>query len=284
MKLHEFVHDINHTLPLPRRVRWMLLRYVRKHSNIPSQLNNVRINQLLFMDLDMNEPVDELIYFNVMDHEIIKEISRYVRKDDTVIDIGANIGYFSLLMAHQVGPNGIVHSFEPIPVIAERLVNYAYKNKYDKIIKIHNLAISDACGNTQFYLTPGHLGHSSLAPETERTLSSIEVRITTLDELYTGNEIGRPTFIKIDIEGAELFALKGGEKLIQDCRPVIVSEIGRYQKISFHYPTSDIWKWADAHDYSFTFLHPYLGYQQVALKNADTLPDGNVLLKPRELT
>lgn len=281
MKLYNLIHRINLTLPLPRRVRWMLLRFSRKYSDIPSQFTDVRINQGLLMDLDMNQPVDELIYFNVMDHEIIKEISRYVQQDDTVLDIGANVGYFSLLMARKVIPNGTVHSFEPIPAIAERLANHAHRNKYEKIIKIHCLAISDSSGDKIFYITPRHLGHSSLAPETEGPQISIEVKASTLDELYIGNEIGRPTFIKIDIEGAELFALKGAEKLIQDCRPVIVSEIGCYQKISFNYNTADIWKWADAHDYLFTFLHPYLGYQRVTLENADTLPDGNVLLKPR---
>jgi FkbM family methyltransferase len=282
---HYWVHRINYAVPLPRG-RWLLQRIARNFGELPIQITDVRIDHGLLIDLDLRQWVDMCVYFNLMDPEIKRAIDDFVHAGDITLDIGANIGYYSLLMAHRVGAKGQVHSFEPNPAVCERLRNHATNNQLDRVIDVHNKAVADEEGVLNLYTYEGNAGLSSIAPYPGRAFTSVETQVQTLDALFQSGSIGIPSFIKIDVEGAELLVLKGAESLVQTARPVIVAEIGHYQAELFGYSANDIWKWANERDYEYLFMDPLKGYRLAASQSdVRLLPGeehGNVLLRPKQ--
>jgi|SRR5579859_3052279 len=140
-------------------------------------------------------------------------ISNSVQADTVFYDVGANAGFYSLLAAHLV-QNGSVFAFEPSPR------NLAYLREHLRLNKIANTeiiaaAITDQEGASSFTLeTTGLMGHLS-------SDGDISVSTTTLDFLLERGKILPPHYIKMDIEGAELAALRGAQKCIQTYRPQI---------------------------------------------------------------
>lgn len=280
MKLYNLVHRFNYRFPLPRG-RWRLMRLAEKYSPLPPQVNNVSVGHGLRMDLDPRVYPEKVIYFNVKEPEVTQSIFRFVNEGDTVIDVGANIGYFSMLLGLRVGKQGRVHAFEPNPALHERLFSHAVRNNLQDVIVIHPLAIADVPGSTDLYLYGRNHGASSIHVYPGRPHTSVKVKVETLDGLLARGEIELPTFIKIDVEGAELLVLRGGGKLIGQARPVIVAEVSEHQRDVFGYSAQAIWTWAADHDYAFGFLHWSKGYTSVSREAAASLPKGNVLLKPK---
>ena len=115
----------------------------------------------------------------------------------TVLDIGANCGYFSLIAADAVGPRGHVTAFEPQPRLADWLRQSFLVNGF-RNAEVRGEAISDAAGTVPLYVVDGLIGSTSLfAPEGYQT-HTVEVPTITLDSLGLS-----PDLIKIDAEGAE---------------------------------------------------------------------------------
>ena len=126
---------------------------------------------------------------------------RLLRPGDVVYDVGANIGYTSMLFSYAVAPNGWVKAFEPAPRAFRFLFHEA---KGDSRIQCVNIALSDAAGSLAFYETE-NLATSSLGPVPG--VDPIQVPVHTLDRIAEGGL--RPTFVKIDVEGHEPAVFRG---------------------------------------------------------------------------
>jgi len=129
------------------------------------------------------------------------------------LDVGANIGYYSLVAAQLVGPAGAVHAFEPSSGIRAKLEDNLRLNGLTNV-QVHGEAVSDRRGEVTFYESSWELnqGISSLLPGDSRSIVTT-VTSTTLDDL-TAQLGGRAIdLIKMDIEGAEPFAIQGGQRL-----------------------------------------------------------------------
>ena len=134
-----------------------------------------------------------------------------VNKGDIVIDIGANIGYYTLMFAKLVGDTGKIYSFEPDPrnfLILEKNIQI---NGYNNII-LEKKAVSNKLGKATLYVNENSAGSSMHKPN--NVVDQIYVDLITLDNYFEVNAI-TPDFIKIDIEGYELNALKGMESILQ---------------------------------------------------------------------
>lgn len=145
--------------------------------------------------------------------EMFKKV---VKKGDTVVDLGANIGYFSLLAARLVGSEGKVYAFEPEPMNYELLLKNIELNGYDNIVPVPK-AVSNVSGTIRFFLhskdTGAHTIYQPLHGEREFK-ESIEVQAVTLDEFFKGKE--HPIdVIKVDVEGAEVAVLLGMDRIIR---------------------------------------------------------------------
>jgi FkbM family methyltransferase len=135
-------------------------------------------------------------------------------------DVGANVGYFSLLASRLVGQEGAVYAFEPFPPNVEKIKELVRRNRAWNI-KICSLALWKMTGTQKL-----HFGRNSATPSlVARTNAQIlEVRTTTLDEVTKKHD--KPTLIKIDVEGAELGVLNGGGGLLaSNSAPTLIIEV-----------------------------------------------------------
>ncbi|HLA63333.1 MAG TPA: FkbM family methyltransferase [Rhodothermales bacterium] len=139
-----------------------------------------------------------------------------LRPGAVVADVGANVGYYTRLAAHLVGPTGAVHAFEPTPH-AYRLLEL---NAADlPCVQAHRLALSDHDGETTIYVrASGDL--SSLAGGDGA--EAVPVRVARLDTALAGVE--RLDFLKVDVEGFEPEVLRGAQRAMEVHRPVVTFE------------------------------------------------------------
>jgi len=149
-------------------------------------------------------------------------VKKLLRQGDVVVDVGANIGYFSLLFSQCVGSKGHVYSYEPVPQLASALQKNAELNKF-KQITLSKLALSDHDGKAQFYVGPvDNSGLSSLRRPRNSSIV-LDVDLARFDEIFSHAE--DVALIKIDVEGAELAVLRGMEGYLRNKRPNILVEI-----------------------------------------------------------
>ena len=156
---------------------------------------------------------------NNFDRFEIECLKQLIKEGDTVVDLGANIGYYTLILAQLVGKSGHVYSFEPDPSNFEILSKNVKENKHDNVTLVQK-AISDKNGKVELYVSKRNLAsHRIFDAEDKR--KSIEVDVTTLDEYFQKSK-KLVKFIKMDVEGAEGAAISGASKIIQDSKNLVI--------------------------------------------------------------
>ena len=158
------------------------------------------------------EPADliqSMIYhFGVWEPAISAVVKRLLAPGDVVADVGANIGYASLLASKIVGPNGGVVAIEAEPATHQKLRENLQANPSAMNVRTLNVAVSDAPGSlTLFTGNESNIGAASVIASSNRR-ESITVDAFPLDQLLTDDERMRLRLIKIDIEGAEPAVLR----------------------------------------------------------------------------
>jgi FkbM family methyltransferase len=142
---------------------------------------------------------------------------RLLRPGMFVVDLGASLGYYTLLAAKKVGNNGRVYAFEPQPWNCEVIRKSIHANAYEGIVIIIQKAVADKQGLVTLHFAEPGSGEASLYWRSMpgRGQQSIAVEATTLDEFF--EKEGSPPIhvMKMDIEGAEKAALEGAKALIQ---------------------------------------------------------------------
>jgi len=143
----------------------------------------------------------------------------HLREGMTVMDVGANLGLYSLLISRAIGPSGKVYAFEPVPEIFARLKEHIALNNATNVIPVP-IALSDEKGKAKMSVRGGE---SSLF----RHLSNefVEVQVERLDDFVEREKIERVDAIKLDVEGAELKVIRGADKTIRRDKPILMVEI-----------------------------------------------------------
>jgi FkbM family methyltransferase len=148
--------------------------------------------------------------FEPYETAIFKEM---VKPGMTIVDIGAHIGYYTLLAAKQAGPHGKVYAFEPEPKNFALLSKNITANNANTI-KTFNTALSDQSGTRELFIEKYNKGHHSFAKNVN-TVETIRVTTTTLDETMKNNGSPEINILKIDVEGAEPIVLRGMRETIK---------------------------------------------------------------------
>lgn len=146
---------------------------------------------------------------------------------DTVYDVGAHVGYFSLLFGKLVGPRGIVIAIEPSPAVLDRLEHNIRRNirRIHARVDVKPLAASNQLGHARFFLGGStSTGRLARLPADAPGESIVEVPTVTLDSLVTGG-LPPPNVIKIDVEYYEARVIEGSLCTIKKYRPVVLCEI-----------------------------------------------------------
>jgi FkbM family methyltransferase len=140
-------------------------------------------------------------------------------------DIGANVGFFSVIAARMVGPTGTVVAFEPLPANVVGLRANAARNGMDQV-RVIAAAVGDRAATVALQVTSDPT-HARLREVRERddAIDELEVPMVTVDELVDAGVIPPPTVIKLDVEGAEVAALRGMTGTLRRHRPTVVCEL-----------------------------------------------------------
>jgi FkbM family methyltransferase len=158
--------------------------------------------------------------------DLIRVLEQHLRPGDTCMDLGAHVGYVTMLMARGVGPQGRVISFEPVPETYNALRENIRLNGYDNVTT-EAAAAGDRQGSIDLVCTKGQelsWTASALAYSQPGEEDHITVPVVKLDDYVQRNGL-RPKLIKVDVEGAELAVLQGGRQTLRKIRPVVLVEI-----------------------------------------------------------
>jgi FkbM family methyltransferase len=188
------------------------------------------------MRLDLDDPgISTTLAKGILrEKDQVHVLLRELKRGDTVLDVGANIGYYALLEAGRVGPGGRVYAVEPVPRNYELLRENVDLNGYGSIIQTHHLAISNENKTEKFYIS----AHSNLGSfynkdyATGQRLSYMKddyILVETRDIAEFVKDKGPIHIIRMDIEGAEVEVLTGLLKVIDPPRfaPKILFETHR---------------------------------------------------------
>ena len=145
-----------------------------------------------------------------------------LKPGDVFCDAGAAIGFFTLLGARLVGPEGRVVSFEPLAESAAQLRKNVGLNQFAHV-EVVEAALADEPGTAALYTEPGRWFRSRLLPRGVTNAHTVTVDVTTLDLAFARRR--PPDVIKIDVEGLELEVLKGALSLINAAKPTILAEV-----------------------------------------------------------
>ncbi|MEU4763377.1 FkbM family methyltransferase [Actinosynnema sp. NPDC023794] len=189
-----------------------------------------------------------------------------VRPGDVCVDIGAALGLYTVSLSRLVGPQGTVHSIEPL-VFAHPALSYLLRPREGRNIVRHSVALGVSEGRQvmsvpvrhgtpvtgRSFLTAGADGLGSNAEFAEHL--EVLVRTDTLDRFRAANAIDRVDFVKADVEGAELRVLQGGEETIERFRPKLLLEIEERHVSRFGYRARDVQDWLAERGYRMHAWH-----------------------------
>lgn len=188
------------------------------------------VDNLFRMQLDLCNSFDRSFYTGTYDPILLSLIKSWIKNGDSCIDVGAQKGYVTLHLSCLVGDAGKVTSFEPDPRSRQILKNTLAANKFSHVFP-EEFALGNENKSGTFYLS-SQLGWSSSYPNplAKKTITStVEVKIRKLDWLIENKVVnvdaGKLSFIKIDCEGAELFAISGMTELLKRSDAMLWIEI-----------------------------------------------------------
>jgi FkbM family methyltransferase len=186
------------------------------------------LGHLLFVstaDLPLDHAHAGLIVRGTLEPPVQEALRRLLADGDVFYDVGANVGFFTLVGARLVGPTGRVVSFEPVPWCANAVRRNIELNGFDHA-QIRAEAVGAADGTARL-LVVGEASWSHLESTGRHAdvRDEIDVDVVSIDSLVAAGTIPPPDVMKIDTEGAELQAIEGARATIAEHRPAIVCEL-----------------------------------------------------------
>ncbi len=170
------------------------------------------------MFLDSFDSLNLSIY-EKYEPRLLEVIEKEIKPGEVIVDLGANIGYYTLIFARLVGEKGRVYAFEPDPENFALLKKNVEINGYKNVVLVQK-AVSNLTGKTRLYLSDENVGDHQIF-DSKFGRKSIEIETVSLDDYFKDEAVD---FVKIDIQGAEQAALEGATKFLQNNKPKIVTE------------------------------------------------------------
>lgn len=208
------VTRIIYPLSLREKISWRVKSFFQ---NINDKNISLVFNKKVKLDLSKTDVGHQSIIFNgYYELDLTKAMVRLAKKGGTLIDVGANYGYFSCLWASQNSKNKVI-AFEASPANVQPLTNNINKNGLSDAVTIIPTALGKEKGKLKFNLGSDSRqtgwGGLSLSSTNSRC---IEVEVDTLDNYAEENNISKIDVLKIDTEGADTWVLYGAERLLSE--------------------------------------------------------------------
>lgn len=268
-------------ITFPHALAWAKIKK-RKNRTIIT-----RLGRGLRARIHSNDVIGEQIFiYGLFEISECRFVTRFLKPGMVFFDVGANLGQYTLLAAQSVGVSGKVHGFEPNRRMFEELKFNVELNSMGARCVLNKLAVSDKAGvaNLSCYEEGAEVyGSIGTAKREEADIvAHEEVATTTLDDYVQTNEIKHIDLIKMDIEGAELLALRGGEHLLQQSNaPTIVFEMSDTNTKGFGYKAIEIWNALESYGYEMRAFD-HRGRLRATGKPSELSVDKNlVAIKPK---
>jgi FkbM family methyltransferase len=181
------------------------------------RLTQIRRGGIDYLVWTNEEIGQKLLLFRSHEKNELKVFAEYIKAGDICIDVGGNIGFYSLNFAKFCGPEGRVFVFEPVPrnvlVIKLAAIINGFKN-----IEVYEGVVSDSAGLQQLML-PRDSSYAFIGRDaSSQKVDLINIESTTLDSFVSQAGIKKISVLKVDVEGAEYQVLLGANKLLGDAQ------------------------------------------------------------------
>lgn len=182
------------------------------------------------MALDLHK--EKAYWLGTYEMDLQAAIRELVKPGMIAYDVGANIGYISLMLAKAVGETGKVYAFEALPANFERLWQHIRMNGLDNRILPFPFAIVDSVKPVDFWLGPsGAMGKAEGSAGRRDVVytKNISVEGISLDSFVYDNNNPAPQVVKMDIEGGEVLALPGMQRILEIAHPIMLLELHGFE-------------------------------------------------------
>lgn len=207
------------SLPIPQKIKLVIYVLIKKIVFSPLLINSWNENGIkvknrygFYMQLDPRQHVERtILFFGEWEPDITRQMIDRIKPGDIVIDIGANVGYYTLLAAKMVGPKGKVYAVEASPKTLKKLRTNIKCNDF-KNIEILPYGAWNCNTEKTFYCNILNLGVSSIAqlqPVQNGYYEAETIEMRRIEELIPKDEYSAVSLIKMDVEGSEFYALEG---------------------------------------------------------------------------
>ena len=241
--------------PLARGIRGAL------NQAAPQGLAEVRVaaGRLEGYRLVLDMQTEKDYWLGTYEPELQWALGELLKPGMTAFDVGANIGYITLMLAGAVGPTGSVVAFEALPANVTRLEQNLGLNGMDGRVMVVPMAVAGGEGTITFQVhASGGMGKAagSAGRAQEAYQTEIAVPCTSLDAYIYERRNPAPRIVKMDIEGGEVLALPGMRRLLREARPTLMMEL--------HGPESAQAAWEELNAAGYHVCHMKEGFPRVA--------------------
>ena len=199
--------------------------------------------------LDATKDVDKGFLFSTFEDENFNLINKIAQKGWNVIDVGANIGLYTLLFSRLIGSEGNVYSFEPSDEAFFRLQQNIKLNNL-KNVTVLKKGVSDKAGVMEFHITEDDAYNSLGFTPMKEVVETKSISVVTLDEFVKSNKIEKVDVLKIDTEGADYLVAKGASELLKGKNaPFIFCEYNRVVKNGYDFSLDSMVKLLESYSY-----------------------------------
>ena len=173
--------------------------------------------------LRADQRIERWMWAGAYEPELVYLLRKMLKPGMTVLDLGANIGYFSVIAARLVGDSGRVHAFEPMP---QNLIRLRKNLKPFHWSAAYPFAVGNITGEVPIHYSDEEAGWASIQPQHQpgSLPRSSLVSVIRLDDWVLDHPVNRVDFMKLDIEGSELDALLGAQLTLRRFHPTVVAE------------------------------------------------------------
>jgi len=230
--------------------KWRIADFVRKKLAAHSVNSVVKVVGGAVMELDTADFLQRELYI-LGDYEplVRREIEKRLKPGDTFLDIGANVGFYSLVAAKVVGSRGKVYAFEPAPKTRALLENNLRLNRAKNVTAIP-VALSEGAGEGELFLDAKNNSGAASLRRSPNGGNAISVTLDTYDHFAAANALPKPALIKIDVEGAEVRVLKGMVDLLsRPGRPPVILEVSEWSLEAMGSSKDELFKLMISHGY-----------------------------------
>src|SRR4030095_8038429 len=200
------------------------LKYFLKAANslgIANRTYKKRLHDSFYMFLNPTEHIQQqLFWYGYYEKELGDLLKKIIKPGDVFLDLGANIGYFSMLVANN-SPSVKVISFEPVASLFQKMNDNISLNNIKSISAINAAAGETNEDKALFDSATDNLGMSSFKQPENYSGKKEKVKVVTIDDWFKTSGLSKIDVIKLDIEGSELAALKGMKEVLQKQKPVL---------------------------------------------------------------